>query len=498
MTRTLIKKWFVLFSGFALPLLLAAQNSGGFIITSTDSVVACASTQYSVNSVLRRLFMGNNYRKEWAQQVKLPVFHFSASGFTVKDLGGGMQTKSLHLVDAQGKQWSLRTVDKFITDAALTPALRNKVGRGLSQDLVSAAFPYAAPLAGELARAAGVTAANPQIVFVADDPLLDPYRAVFAGRLCTLEERDPGFDSTETSEALLKNIRSDSRYKVQQDVYLRARLLDILMADWDRHADNRRWGLKDSAGFRLYVAVPRDRDWAFYYSKGWVPWLAQKTGGVRCLVPFTGKLKNVKMQSWKAWTMDEELTNELNAAAWEKSIDSFCAMLTDKAIENAVQHLPASVYKTDGNAFAKKLKSRRDALKKETMKYYRFLAKDAVINGSAGDERFLVSADGENLRVTVYRNGDESQKLYERSFSPKETASLTLTGFGGADVFEIDEKTRSPIRLKIIGGKGRSSYDLKGNVQTTVYGVKEGANVVHAGNAKLRWQNEAGTRPAER
>ncbi|GAA4745486.1 hypothetical protein GCM10023229_26700 [Flavisolibacter ginsenosidimutans] len=439
--------------------------------------------------------MGNNYRKEWAQKVKLPVFHFSGSGFTVKDLGGGMQTKSLHMVDAQGKQWSLRTVDKFITDAALTPALRNKVGRGLSQDLISAAFPYAAPLAGELAHAAGITAARPKVFFVADDPSLGQYRDVFAGRLCTLEERDLGFDSTADSEALLKNIRGDNRYKVQQEIYLRARLLDMLIADWDRHADNWRWGLKDSAGFHFYCAVPRDRDWAFYYSKGWVPFLAQKSGGILCLIPFTKKLKNVKMQSWKAWTMDEELTNELNAAAWEKCIDSFCHTLTDDVIERAVQQLPAAVYKTDGEAFAQKLKSRRDALKKEAMKYYRFLAKDAVINGSASDEKFLISADGENLRVTVYRNDAESQKLYERSFSPEETAALTLRGFGGADVFEIDEKVQSPIRIKIMGGKGRNRYDLKGAVRTTVYDVREQAGIVHAGKAKFHWQDDADSSP---
>lgn len=491
MTRTLIKKRFVLLYGFALPLLLSAQNSSRPLPATNDSVLTCASRQYHPNSFLRRLFMGNNYRKEWEQQVKVPVFHFSTSGFRIKDLGGGMQTKSLHIVDAKGKQWSLRTVDKFITDAALTPALRNRVGRGLSQDLISAAFPYAAPVAGELAHAAGITAARPQVYYVSDDAALEKYREFFVGRLCTLEERDPDFDSTDESEVMLKNIRKDSRYKIQQEIYLQARLLDMLIADWDRHADNWRWGLKDSAGFRFYYAVPRDRDWAFYYSKGWMPLLAQKSGGIRCMVPFIKKLKNVKMQSWKSWTMDEELTNELDATAWKEAIARFQSALTDDAIEKAVRVLPASIYASDGKAFVRKLKSRRDELEKAVMKYYHFLAANAVVNGSDGAERFVVSAEGDGLRIAVYRKDDKKEKLYERSFYASETYTITLNGFGGDDVFEVDENANSNIRLKIVGGDGADRYVIKGRVHTTVYDAKEESTVLDQRNTKFVWQNDA-------
>jgi hypothetical protein len=475
-------------------LAVPAQNSNQPSLPVSDSVVTRASTRYRLNSFLRRLFMGTNYRNEWEQDVKVPVFHFSGSGFTVKDLGGGMQTKSLHLADAQGKQWSLRTVDKTVTDAALTPALRNKVGRGLSQDLISAAFPYASPVAGKLASAAGIIAANPQIFYVADDSALGTYRSLFAGSLCSLEERDPGFDSTESAEEFLKNIRASNHYKIQQEVYLRARLLDMLIADWDRHADNWRWGTRDSAGFRFYYAVPRDRDWAFYFSKGWVPWLAQKTGGVSCLIPFTRKLKNVKMQSWKSWAMDEELTNELDAGAWGRIIDSFCTLLSNDAIASAVKALPASVYKSDGEGFVKKLESRRDAMKTEVMKYYRFLARDAVVNGSDAEENFVVSAAGEGFRLTVYRGGTK-QKIYERSFSPTETYTVTLNGFGGADVFQIAENVKSKIRIKIIGGDGADQYDLKGNVRTTVYDTKQEATVANAGKARFFWEGSTAGLP---
>jgi hypothetical protein len=494
MARTLIKKWLALLPVFFLSLAAGAQMSGSTAVPANDSAIAFASGQYRANSFLRQLFMGANYRNEWEQEVKVPVFHFTGSGFKIKDLGGGMQTKSLHLVDAAGKEWALRTVEKYITKASISPAMRNSLGRHLSQDLISAAFPYAAPLAGEVAHAAGIICARPQVFYVADDEALGSYRSAFAGMLCTLEERDPVFSVTETSEALLKNIRSDNRYRVQQEIYLQARLLDILIADWDRHADNWRWGLKDSAGYRFYYAAPRDRDWAFYYSKGWVPWLARITGSMPCLVSFTNRLKNVKMLSWKAWKMDQEFTNELSAPDWETIINKFQERLTDAAIEEAVNVLPASVYATNGATFVKQLESRRDALKKEVMKYYRFLSGEVVINGSDAEEKFVVSSKDKDLLVTVYSN---DRKLYQRSFSSNETHSITLNGFGGDDVFEIDEKAQSGIRLKIMGGKGKDRYDLKGKVRTTVYDAKEETATGQVTNAKFIWQDDAASPSAK-
>ncbi len=487
MALSSIKKYLAFLPGFLLRLCVSAQtnNSATVSYSEVDSTVSSASKQYSSNSFLRNLVMGSNYRSEWQQDVKLPVFRLSQTNFKIKELGGGMQTKSLHLVDTKGKEWALRTMNKVVTDAALTPAMRNRIGRELSQDLISTAFPYAAPLAGQLAKAAGITAARPAVFYVADDAALGPYREIFSGVLCTLEERDPGFDSTIGSEALLKHIRGKSSNQVQQQVYLRARLLDMLIADWDRHANNWRWGAKDSAGFRFYYAVPRDRDWAFFKSKGVVPWLIKKTGTVRCLVPFNQKLKNVKMQSWKSWEMDRELMASLNASEWEKAIASFCASLTDDAIVNAVKILPASIYATDGEAFVQKLKSRRDAMPAEVMKYYRFLVEDVVINGSDEDETFAVAMVNDSLKVSVTQTATQ-RLLYERVFLANETSSITLNGFGGNDVFELKESVKSTIRFIVDGGEGRDSYSLKGDVRCRINdAAADNNNVIYQGKAKL-------------
>jgi len=466
--------WLILLGS---PLFTSAQDSvQPFVsMTTSDSVVTFASAQYEPNSFLRRILMGNNYRKTWQQQVTVPVFHFSKSGFTIKELGGGMQTKSLRITDRAGKDWSLRTVDKDVSNALIP--IESSLLRKASQDLISAAFPYAAPVVGELAYAAGVVAARPQTFYVADDPQLGNFRPIFSNTLCTLEERDPGFDSTHNSVTVLYDLTQNNSYKIQQHALLNARLLDVVIADWDRHADNWRWGMKDSAGFRYYYAIPRDRDWAFYQSKGWIPKLIQKTGGMRCFVNFDAKLKNVKDLSWKSWTFDRLFLNELTAADWEAAIRKLQEALTDDVIERAVQKLPSSVYAMSGADFINKLKSRRNSLKEEVMKYYRFLSEEVLVNGSNKNESFSISTVGDSLVVTVV-NTNEKRMLYQRKFSSADTYSIIINGYGGADIFEVDEKAKSKIRITIRGGEGADKYNIKGDVRTKIYDSSSAENIV--------------------
>ncbi len=92
-------------------------------------------------------------------------------------------------------------------------ALRNTLAERIAQDFISSSFPYGAPVAGELSHAAGSITARPKVVFVADDKMLGTYSNFFANSICTLEERDPYFDSTINTLTILKNLTDDNHYK---------------------------------------------------------------------------------------------------------------------------------------------------------------------------------------------------------------------------------------------------------------------------------------------
>ena len=78
---------------------LNAQTQANSSIILKDSIVTNISSRYEPRSFLHTLIMGRNYRESWSTPVKLPIFQVNVSDFTIEKLGGGQQTKSLHLLD---------------------------------------------------------------------------------------------------------------------------------------------------------------------------------------------------------------------------------------------------------------------------------------------------------------------------------------------------------------------------------------------------------------
>ncbi len=111
---------------------------------------------------------------------------------------------------------------------------------------------------------------EPNYYFVPDDPAFGIYRKTFANKVCLLELHGPTSDENETKSTakVVEKLLEDSKNHVDQQAILRARLLDMMIGDWDRHFDQWRFGILDTGVGKLYYPIPRDRDNAFFYSDG--------------------------------------------------------------------------------------------------------------------------------------------------------------------------------------------------------------------------------------
>lgn len=459
---------------------LLAQSRGA---VSPDSVTVPVSLKYKDPSFFKRLFLGRNYRDVWSTPVTFPVFRIKETGLTIEELGGGQQTKSLQLEDKQGREWALRTIDKDV-EKALPKFLRHTLAQRVTQDMVSAAHPYAPLTIPTLAKAIGVVVPEPTFYYVPDDPALEPYRKIFAGTICMLEQKEPTPDrsKTENTEDLMEDLLQENDHLVIQQAVLRARLLDMLVADWDRHADQWRWGKRDSGSVQYFYAIPRDRDQAYFYSKGLLVKIARLLA-LRHLVGFQDDLDELKDLNHKSWQFDRVFLNELDRKEWETTIRSVQSALTDGVIHTAIAKMPTSIYAMSGPVLESKLRSRRDELLEAGLKYYGFLSRYATVNGTNEPEYFKISSAGNGLRVQVYdqKQGQPGRKIYERVFSPAETRLVTLQGYSGADQFLVEDNVRTSIRLEIYGGEGGDVYQLSRGVKHKIYDLKSENNKVQGG-----------------
>jgi hypothetical protein len=410
-------------------------------------------------------------------------------GFSIIELGGGMQTKSLRLQDRAGKGWVLRTVEKNIKPN-LPSLLQSTFAEDVVQDMISAAHPYAPLTIPPLAKTIGLAVPDPVLYYVPSDPDLEPYKNIFANSLCFLEEREPTPDNSETKstvEVLEKLIKTNDNLVAQEEV-LKARLLDMLLADWDRHADQWRWGSSDSAGQKYYYAIPRDRDQAYFYSNGVLLKIARYMAA-RHFVGFRERLAKLTNLNFKAWKFDRTFLNSLDDQQWHRIITETKNLWTDALIDKAVLKLPSAVYGINGGVIGAKLKQRRDDLLKAGMKYYAFLANSVTINGTDGEEIFKLSNAGNLLHIDVYaqKDGKLGDRLYRRSFTQKVTEEIALIGLGGNDTFIIEKGTVSKIRVKIWGGAGADTYSMQGAVKNLIYESSQEENKFeHTLRSKLK------------
>lgn len=462
-----------------------------------DTTTVPASESYAPVKGLKKFFMGQNYRYEWTEPVNMRVFKIGQEkgGFVNYTLGGGRQTISMRLVDKNKKEWVLRTVGKKPT-GFLDENLPGNVGHDLSKELTTATYPYSAMVFPKLAEALDIPVPKPELFFVPDDPGFGIYRKLFANRVCMLEERDPSIDGKETKSTakVFAKMLDENDHLPDQKLVLHARLLDILTGDYDRHFDQWRWGTKEDTGKgKVYYPIPRDRDQAFFYSDGFI--LKIISGRLPFLKGFTHDIQRVNYLGYRARDFDRIFLTDLDAEEWRNAVAWVQKRLTDSVIELSTKELPPEVYKYNGKKLAEKMVSRREILLKEAMDYYAFVAKKVNVIGSNQKEYFKVTGEGGSLHVKVFgrsKGNDSSFLMYDRVFDPSVTKEIRLYGLNDEDIFDIDESAKSRIKLRLIGGRGNDTFDVRGNTVNLLYDLADDLNYVRNGS---RSKNRFSTDP---
>ncbi|ALD20946.1 hypothetical protein AM218_06525 [Hymenobacter sp. DG25A] len=443
-----------------LPLAACTSPSARAEVSSVmpgDSVVMVAAGPQYARSALHQFFWGRHYRKVWAQPVRVPVISLRTvmpGGLTPLQAGGSFQTKNLRLVDAQGREFVLRSVDKDATKALPERLQKGPIGR-LMKDQTSVIHPYGAYIVPTLAQAAGVFHTNPRLVYVGDDPALGSFRKEYANALYLLEERPEGNQSTvasfgrsarvESSRKVFTQLLYHANHRVAARQYLRARLFDMYLGDWSRREDQWRWAsFPTPDGGVRYEAIPRDRDHAFFkFDDGLmthiVAWVKSNYQSFHEDI----RLSDVEGLNKAALPMDKSLLVYLSRQDVQEVADSLRQHLTNEVIDRAIAQWPPEILALSQEEFQRKLRHRRDQLPAVATKFYELLAQEVEVPGTDEPERFVLEPAGaDQIRLSVYRRLPANtisvdSLIGRRTIRANETRSLRLFGLGGNDVLEV-------------------------------------------------------------
>jgi len=450
-----------------------AAGEVGPVFSPDSSVVrVAAGAHYARRGWLWQHLWGRHYRPLWATPVSAPTLRLGAAGLLPLRAGGSFQTNTLHLQASDGRRFVLRSVDKDLSNSLPAGWLDRLIGPVL-HDQTCAAPPYGAYVAARLARAARVLHTNPRLVYLLPDSVLGQWRSRFQPALYLLEERPaqaqrpaPNFGGARRvmgSDSMLLHVLHGPAARLAPRAYLRARLLDLLVGDWSRRADQWRWAaFPASGGGTVFQPIPRDRDQAFFrFDDGWltrlISWVRPRYQTFNpALVP-----TDVGPLTTTARPLDHTALALLPEAAFLAEADSLRRLLPDAVLAYALRAAPAEVRARLTRELLPALRARRDALPAVARRYYEVLQEEATLVGTDAAERFELTGLGPGrlrLRVFARRPARPDSLLGEQRYDVRRTTRLSIYGLGGKDEFTLAGQLAPGFGVHLYGGAGRNVF----------------------------------------
>lgn len=446
-----------------------------------------AQKDFPRTTFLRGAFFGWHYRDAYSLELEFPVFDLAQEGFRPFSAGGGNQTNSLFLFDEDGGEWTARSTTKDSGRFLPYPVNQLSFVSGVLDDAFTATHPAAAVAVPPLANAIGVYHTQPRLVYIPDQAALAPYRGFISEEVALLERkarRPPrgqlpeelgegaspvGVTTYDGADDLMEALQAEPwLHEVDQASLLKARLLDILIGDWDRHEDQWRFArLEYPDGTYRYRPVPEDRDQAFAHYDGLALAMARVVvPSVRMLRPFKKRIRGLYWLVYGSRHFDPIFLNQLSREAWMATAREVVDALTDDVIARAMATWPREAYELDGAAIEEKLRGRRQDLLRAAEHHYEVLARNVDVIGSHGDDRVTAHhADDGSIRLTLRSSEADAEPYFDRVFLPKETKEIRLYTLEGDDELVLTGAEKRSIVIRFVSGLGRDQVRADGDVR---------------------------------
>ncbi len=347
-----------------------------------DSVLVAASTLYEANGV-KTVMQGEQYREAWSTPIKVPILFLNEKEDSLKILeeGGGKQTHSLKLQKEDGTLMTLRSVTK--DPSPLVPKIAKTLGiENIIVDGISAQHPYAALVVAQLSNKVGVLNTRPQLVFVPKQKFLSDYNHKYGNRLFLLEYETEGnakwlqlknVDSLiDTDDLQELKIKHPSKVELSTESLVRARLFDLLIGDWDRHAKQWGWAIENNGDAVKAIPLPCDRDNAFFNLEGVLPSLISNNAFLPEVQSFE---KEIDFLPGLISPFDIYFLQDIPLSTFKKEAEKLQSLLTDDAIASSFTVWSQSIYELDGEELIAKVKNRRKHLVAYATQFYHEIKK---------------------------------------------------------------------------------------------------------------------------
>ncbi len=450
------------------------------------------------------LFFGKHWRKLWTTPFEAGVLDLdkTAGGLTPYKRGGGLQTKSLRFKGSDGKTYKFRSINKD-PRRILPPDLQSSIFADEVQDQISTSHPMSAIIVAPLLNQVGILNAEPIVVVLPKDNKLGEYETEFSGMLGTFEESpdngtdgEKGFaesDKVVNSFKLYKKLEKDNSNQVDNTEFLKARLVDLMIGDWDRHSDQWLWAGYNKDGKTFYEPIPRDRDQAFSLYDGLFPYIAGQS--VTQIEGYGNNYPLIYNLSFNGRYLDRRFLPPVPKRVYDSLTAYIQSRITNDVITKAVKKIPDQWFNLEGNHLIGMIQSRRDKLKDASDEFYDLINETADVYGSDKDEYVDIRKFNDSVEVLLFEKNKDidhnAKPFFDRVFKSDQTNEIRIYTNGGDDKITVNpylttgDEPDPGITIKVLEGKGKKEIDDRSGVLEVIKDERPKKDLIEKNEPKI-------------
>jgi len=472
-------------------------------------------------SKLYKAIWGNRYRKYYGTQVEAPTVNLDTlfGGLTPVRKGGGHQSKSLRLVNPEGKEYVMRALKKSaelylqsmaFKDQYIVGDFKETYTEDLLLDFYTGSHPYAPFTVAALSDALEIYHTNPVLYYVPKQNSLKDFNIDFGDELYMIEERTSdghgnlkSFGNANTlisTNDLFRKLRKNDKSTVDKKSYLRARLFDMLIGDWDRHSDQWRWAEFKDKRKTIYKPIPRDRDQVFSImgDGALMGLLTRFIAPLKLMEGFNDEVRSVEGFNTNPFPLDMKLLNETSIEEWYAEVNYIKENLTEEVIHKAFLSFPKEIQEDETTVELKRvLLARAQNLSKIAKAYYKVLNTYAMVVGTDKDDWFTIERISKTeTKVEGYRiiGGKKDRMFFSKIYTNDITKELWIYGLDDDDYFEVIGEEKNVIKVRLIGGQNNDEYNIKNGKKVVIHDYKTKKNTFDDANgAKIKLSDNYAT-----
>lgn len=417
---------------------------------------------FKIRGNFMEYFLGENYRKQWTDPLASDCFDLVAEGYRIEKIGGSLRSPDFLLKDRQGRTFQLRPLKKEIR---IPDILRETIVENVLLDQQSSINPIGFLLAASLARVMGMPTEAPRLVYIdINQKSFLPWKEKeFPSGYYQLvhepqnlmknpESRNIGLLEVVNTQEMVERLENGFGYTLDQAAYLKARLFDIMIGDWDRPKENWYWMVIQKETGKTIVPFPIDRETAFYTGDGVVSWWRKRKWINYKLQRYGEKLKRPEPMMIQSLSMDHRFTFALTKEDWDRIVNEVQQRMTPEALQQAIAALPVQMLPKDQEWLTKAFKKRSEELPRVAYQMRSFLRQSVDIVGSSGKDVFFIqSGPGSQMHVAQKR---DNQIVFKEEYDSKLTKEIRIYGLNGDDDYRLNWKNYSPTKVRLIPGNG--------------------------------------------